>query len=222
MKKEQIQNLAKEFCEAIDIRELYRLTESREKPYELLSTFLQSMIEQGEVYPVPKNNIFKSTFDHHKVMKMNQELWEAYMLGINDRISVEKEPTTVSSAGKEVSDLLGTHEPWPLTDVLLKLIESTEYLLHVNNYDRHGWEEVSHSTKIGSEYLDKLTQSLKSSPASTVMPDKELLRSAFEAGEENANECRCGKCDYCIDIKSEDAPDFEKWYREQLKSRSCQ
>lgn len=37
------------------------------------------------------------------------------------------------------------------------------------------------------------------------------LRAAFEAGEAYANECTCGKCDYCLDIKYSPAPDCETW-----------
>jgi len=38
------------------------------------------------------------------------------------------------------------------------------------------------------------------------------LKSAFEAGENFNNECHCGECSYCIDVKDEDAPNFEDWY----------
>lgn len=39
------------------------------------------------------------------------------------------------------------------------------------------------------------------------------LKSAFEGGIEHEHRCLCGKCDYCIDIQSEDdGPDFEQWY----------
>lgn len=41
---------------------------------------------------------------------------------------------------------------------------------------------------------------------------KQLLKEAFEAGEEYWNECHCGKCDYCIDVKQSDAPNFERWF----------
>jgi len=49
MNNEQLQIAAKEFCDSIDIRELYRLTDSREKPYELLVVFAQSLIDKGEM-----------------------------------------------------------------------------------------------------------------------------------------------------------------------------
>jgi hypothetical protein len=35
------------------------------------------------------------------------------------------------------------------------------------------------------------------------------LKQAFKAGEAYNNECHCGKCDYCLDVKTEPAPDFD-------------
>lgn len=45
--------------------------------------------------------------------------------------------------------------------------------------------------------------------------DLDLLKAAFEAGQDYENECHCGKCDYCLDIKTEDATDFETWVKKQ-------
>lgn len=56
---------------------------------------------------------------------------------------------------------LGVGEAWPITDVLMKLIESTEYLLDVKNYDRQGWEEVSHCTKVGRKMVSDILVALK-------------------------------------------------------------
>ena len=39
------------------------------------------------------------------------------------------------------------------------------------------------------------------------------MRHAFCAGEEFANECKCGECHYCTEIKVEDALDFEDWIK---------
>lgn len=55
---------------------------------------------------------------------------------------------------------LGLGESWPITDVMQKLVESTEYLLDVKNYDRTGWEEVSHCTKLGRQYVGKINDVL--------------------------------------------------------------
>jgi hypothetical protein len=70
---------------------------------------------------------------------------------------------------KRKDEALGFGEAWPLPDVLSKLVESTEYLLDVKNYDKVGWEEVSHCTKLGRQYIDKINsviaeQALKEKP----------------------------------------------------------
>lgn len=39
------------------------------------------------------------------------------------------------------------------------------------------------------------------------------MKHAFCAGEEFANECKCGECHYCTEIKVEDALDFEDWIK---------
>lgn len=59
-------------------------------------------------------------------------------------------------------EALGVHDSWPVTDVLNKLVEATEYLLDVKNYDRVGWEEVSHCAKLGREYSTKILEALNS------------------------------------------------------------
>lgn len=65
---------------------------------------------------------------------------------------------------KECDELLaalGIGEAWAITDVLMKLIESTEYFLDVKDYDRHGWEEVSHCTKVGRKMISDIQLALK-------------------------------------------------------------
>lgn len=44
-----------------------------------------------------------------------------------------------------IDDILGNADPWPLKDVLAKLIEAAEILLVKKDYDGHGWEEIHHA-----------------------------------------------------------------------------
>ena len=44
-----------------------------------------------------------------------------------------------------VAEILALDQPWPLRDVLNKLIEASEILLHDRSYDGHGWEEISYA-----------------------------------------------------------------------------
>ncbi len=46
--------------------------------------------------------------------------------------------------------------PWPLVDVLKKLVEATDILLHEKAYDRAGWEEMEHCYKRGKEIIKKI------------------------------------------------------------------
>lgn len=62
-----------------------------------------------------------------------------------------------------VGNLAGKHErlravlmedqAWPLRDVLAKLVEAGEILMHQKNYDGHGWEEISTAIERGKAAL---------------------------------------------------------------------
>lgn len=52
-----------------------------------------------------------------------------------------------------VNEIVDVYNSWPLPDVLAKLVEATDHLLNVRNYDLTGWEEVSHCVKRGREIL---------------------------------------------------------------------
>lgn len=46
-----------------------------------------------------------------------------------------------------IDEILRLDQPWPLKDILAKLIEASDILLHEKNYDQHGWEIISHATE---------------------------------------------------------------------------
>ncbi|HYH14001.1 MAG TPA: hypothetical protein VD794_02205 [Flavisolibacter sp.] len=69
---------------------------------------------------------------------------------------LESELAAVKEERDKYREALGCGEAWPITDVLQKLVESTNYLLDVYNYDRVGWEEVSYCTKLGVQYIEKI------------------------------------------------------------------
>lgn len=43
------------------------------------------------------------------------------------------------------------------------------------------------------------------------------LEAAFEAGVNYNNDCHCGKCGYCLDVKTEDEPNFKTWVNNYSK-----
>lgn len=53
-------------------------------------------------------------------------------------------------------DDLGLNDAWSLCEVLDKLIESSEILLHKLDYDGHGWEKIQHCKEKAKEYKTKL------------------------------------------------------------------
>jgi len=56
-----------------------------------------------------------------------------------------------------IAEILGEDQPWPLTDVLKKLIEASEILLHKKNYDGHGWEEIRHAVEVAKQKVRLLS-----------------------------------------------------------------
>jgi len=59
-------------------------------------------------------------------------------------------------------EILRLNNPWPLIDILKKLTEAAEILLHNKNYDGHGWELISHCKDEADELIleiesDKIT-----------------------------------------------------------------
>jgi transcriptional regulator with XRE-family HTH domain len=65
--------------------------------------------------------------------------------------------TTVVTLIMLYSDILGLDNSWSLKDVLKKLIEASEILLHQKNYDGHGWEEINHCVERGKAIVSTLS-----------------------------------------------------------------
>lgn len=72
--------------------------------------------------------------------------------------------------------LLGMDTPWPLPDVLAKLIEATEHLLYVHNCDAHGHEEFRRARIVGQQYL----QAMRAAPETAASPFVDKLRARIE------------------------------------------
>lgn len=51
---------------------------------------------------------------------------------------------------------LDLDNPWPLVDVIKKLVSASEILLIDKNYDGHGWEEISHCVERGKEIISQI------------------------------------------------------------------
>jgi hypothetical protein len=56
-----------------------------------------------------------------------------------------------------LQSVLALDNAWCLKDVMKKLIEASEILLHQKNYDGHGWEEINHCVERGKEIVSILS-----------------------------------------------------------------
>jgi len=83
----------------------------------------------------------------------------------------------IASTQEVITDeILGIYNPWPLTDVLGKLIFATEYLLHEKNYDGHDHEELQICVQRGKEIINwlpsQMTANRRENVCNNWMPDK--------------------------------------------------
>ena len=59
---------------------------------------------------------------------------------------------------EEAKATLGNDTPWPLGDVLARLIQGCEHLLIDHACDQHGYEALDHSVRAGRRYLGALAK----------------------------------------------------------------
>jgi len=114
MKKEQLQQAAKEFCEAENIEYAVSTTEEVVQLTDILPKFLQSMIDQGKVFEAQDYESLKEASQKLDGLLTNirshADLSDFYIEWI-DRVRNETDEltapgeSTVSSAGKEVKTL---------------------------------------------------------------------------------------------------------------------
>ena len=59
-------------------------------------------------------------------------------------------------AREEVEEITGMSDTFTLSDILNKLIESSDILLHNKNYDGHGWEIIAKCTELAKEKVKQI------------------------------------------------------------------
>lgn len=57
---------------------------------------------------------------------------------------------------EKILTITGEDNPYPLRDVLKRLIWATEYLLHVKNYDGHQYEELGQCVRRAREIMESI------------------------------------------------------------------
>ncbi len=82
-----------------------------------------------------------------------------YTISQNPRkIIVAMNQFVTSQMNKKVSEILMQSEPWPLTDILKRLIDAADILLHKKDYDGSDHEEIYLSMNKAKEWLTQLTK----------------------------------------------------------------
>lgn len=77
----------------------------------------------------------------------------------------------------EAENIVGLLNAWPLNDVLKKLVEAAEILLHKNSYDGHSYEEINHCVERGKEILAAMEAYRDSTgPVKEVKSAEEILK----------------------------------------------
>jgi hypothetical protein len=87
--------------------------------------------------------------------------------------------------------VLRLDDTWPLIDVLRKLVEASDILLHKRDYDQTGWEEHEYAYRDGLKIIEQLNQPmyLKEAQKQTAMSLEECkhsvaLRYGYDVWEE--------------------------------------
>lgn len=76
-----------------------------------------------------------------------------FWIGIAKLLNEYVASTPTRQVSDKIKELFGSNQPWSLVDVLKKLVESTNILLHEKGYDGHGWEEMEICHNRGNEII---------------------------------------------------------------------
>lgn len=82
---------------------------------------------------------------------------------MNAIIEKQKEAFIAGAKSQSISEwvsieILRFSEPWSLLEVMKKLVEASDILLHQKDYDRLGWEEHEHAFREGKKIIQALEQ----------------------------------------------------------------
>lgn len=81
------------------------------------------------------------------------DTYSQYNEGFSDACDIlgERVKKLIQSLKEREREILQLNEHWTTADVLEKLIEASEILLHDKDYDGHGWEKIEHCVERGKE-----------------------------------------------------------------------
>lgn len=77
-----------------------------------------------------------------------------FMMGLGDeRYTCSKCNQPTDPKVTEEREGMMNDQPWPLRDIVSKLCEATEILLHEKNYDGHGHEQISCALRLAKSWI---------------------------------------------------------------------
>lgn len=133
-------------------------------------------ILKQKIDELSQHNGWYSSYKH-----TDQDLKDA-MLAAMEEYAQQSQP---AAGMKWVKEFLGLEEAWPLINVLEKLVEATNILLHKKSYDGHGWEDINHCVARGEQIIKNLN-SLHQQYLSQCPPNmftREQMEDAYNAGK---------------------------------------
>lgn len=83
-------------------------------------------------------------------------------------------------ASLPIDEIIGADQPWPLSDILNKLIQASEILLHKKSYDGHGYEEISHAVKRAKEISSLFKPNCFSKNKVSGLSAEEIVEESFK------------------------------------------
>lgn len=91
------------------------------------------------------------------VNNKNPTEWELIEMGTSKSLA-PKIPTSVDMPNgvESIIEILGLEEPYPLSDVLQRLVDGSEYLLHEKSYDGDDYEEIGICVKRAKDIIKLL------------------------------------------------------------------
>lgn len=111
-------------------------------------------LKEGEVVKLQDYEEVREHFDsYHKMWRKDIPVQFSDKSRTVLVLKEKKEQPIPNYNNLTVNEIIDVYNSWPLPDVLAKLVEATDHLLKVRNYDLTGWEEVSHCVERGREIL---------------------------------------------------------------------
>jgi len=105
----------------------------------------QQIKEEAKKYA--NKSQFKSDFPHD---------WNSVYDGFIQEMKLVLNLPCVVGQSEELP--LDNDKAWNTHDVIAKLVEAADILLHKKDYDGHGWEEIEICYKRGKELLQQIKQ----------------------------------------------------------------